>query len=164
MFSLRVAVLERLCSSLFRVRVAVMGYSLHSPVSPSRLLIRAELCHHIVIGLYFEKSPHRFTSSANPALPILFRHETLAYSYTNIVWLRLRYYLIKLRPWHDGTFWSMRYFSNIVTTSRVCSADIESGGMRKISVPTHSITFLRNQSMKAPVWTEICTNSFSLHP
>jgi hypothetical protein len=38
--------------ALFRVRMAVMGYSLHSPLSPSLLLLCAGLCHHIVIGLY----------------------------------------------------------------------------------------------------------------
>jgi hypothetical protein len=38
--------------TLSRVRVAVVGYSLHSPVFPSLLLLRAELCHHIVIRLF----------------------------------------------------------------------------------------------------------------
>jgi hypothetical protein len=37
--------------ALFRIRMAVMGYTLHSPLSPSLLLLRAGLCHHIVIGL-----------------------------------------------------------------------------------------------------------------
>jgi hypothetical protein len=37
--------------ALFHFRVAVMGYSLHSPRSPSLLLLRPGLCHHIVIGL-----------------------------------------------------------------------------------------------------------------
>jgi hypothetical protein len=37
--------------ALFRVRMSVMGYSLHSPLTPSLLLLRSELCYHIVIGL-----------------------------------------------------------------------------------------------------------------
>jgi hypothetical protein len=45
--------------ALFCVRVSVTSYSFHSPVSPSLLLLRAELCHHIVIGLYWQGLPKR---------------------------------------------------------------------------------------------------------
>jgi hypothetical protein len=49
--------------ALFRVRMAVMGYSLHSPLFPSLLLIRAGLCYHIVIALY---CPRQFSWDLPP--------------------------------------------------------------------------------------------------